>query len=337
MIRRPARRVGCALALLLAAACRAGAPTPETATAAEWIDPAPHASHLVEINGNRMHYLDWGGAGPPLILVHGFADNPHAFDDLAPAFTDRHRVVAYARRGHGRSGAAPPFDAATLLGDLRGLMDHLGIDRASLAGWSMGGNEITAMAAAHPERVDRLVYLDAAYDWADPAMVNAFEVFPTDVTPPASAMTSLEAYMGNYLATWFPGLPDRRPVEAWVRDMVTINPDGTVTSVMSDATAEGLTATLFSDRRDYRAVRAPALAIYSETFLDLSHAPAAQLEKNRVWERDLFVPFRQASVARIREELPGVEILHVPGTHGDFVFVSRDRVVEAMHPFLAGG
>src|SRR5271165_6426931 len=83
-------------------------------------------SGIVNANGVRLNYLDWGGSGPPLILIHGLGDNPHIFDDLAPAFTDRFRVVAYARRGHGQSEAKAPYDTATLTEDLRGLMDGLG-------------------------------------------------------------------------------------------------------------------------------------------------------------------------------------------------------------------
>jgi hypothetical protein len=63
----------------------------------EWSDSSPHSSHFAMVNGVRVHYLDWGGTGEPLILLHGLGDSPHCFDDLAPAFTDRHRVVAYAR------------------------------------------------------------------------------------------------------------------------------------------------------------------------------------------------------------------------------------------------
>ena len=120
--------------------------------------------HFVTINGVRLQYLDWGGTGRALIFVHGGMDNPHAFDDLAPAFTDRFRAIAYARRGHGRSDGKGPFDTETLTEDLRALLDILHIDRADLAGWSMGGNEITGMAIRYPERVNRIVYLDGAFD-----------------------------------------------------------------------------------------------------------------------------------------------------------------------------
>jgi 3-oxoadipate enol-lactonase len=64
-------------------------------------------------------------------------------------------------RRHGHSDAKGPFDTKTRTEDLRGLMDSLGIAKAHLAGWSLGGNDITAMAGAHPERVGSIVYLDA--------------------------------------------------------------------------------------------------------------------------------------------------------------------------------
>lgn len=301
-----------------------------------WSDPAPHKSAFVTANGIRLHYLDWGGSGPALILIHGFGDNPHMFDDLAPAFTDRFRVVAYARRGSGRSEAKGPYDTATLTEDLRGLMDGLSIAKARLAGYSMGGNEITAMAGTHPERVDRIVYLDAAYDWADPAYVAAFKWFPYDLTPPASAMTSLDACRAYLRTVYFPGVSDASRFEADIRDMVVVQHDGTVRQRMSDSVAQTLWTTLLTDRRDYTNVRWPALAIYAETFLDVRNGDSAQLAKNLAWEQNHWAPFRAASVERVRRELPGIEVLTVPGTHLDFLFTSREQVVGAMQRFLSG-
>jgi hypothetical protein len=88
-----------ASALLALAACR------ETST---WSDTAAHKSGFIIANGVRLHYLDGGGPGPVMILIHGCGDNPHIFDDFAPAFADRFRVIAYARRGHGQSEAKEP-------------------------------------------------------------------------------------------------------------------------------------------------------------------------------------------------------------------------------------
>jgi pimeloyl-ACP methyl ester carboxylesterase len=312
-------------------------PPPPAATEAPWTDPAAHTSGFVTANGVRLHYLDWGGSGPALILIHGYGDNPHAFDDLAPAFADRFRVVAYARRGHGRSESKPPFDTATLTEDLRQLMDSLGITRAHLAGWSMGGNEVTAMAGTHPDRVDRIVYLDAGFDWADPASVAAFDSLPANLTPPAEAMTSLEAYRASHVAVWFPGVADLGRVEAYIRDLVVVQPDGTVRPAMSDSVGQAMFTTLLSDRRDYRKVRAPALAIFAETFFDVARGDSVQRAKNLAWERRHLVPFRAASIDRLRRELRQVEVVTVPGTHADFVFTSRERVAAAMRRFLVEG
>src|SRR5580698_8336187 len=203
------RIIGIALAINLGLS---GASVKAAATG--WVDTSPHAQGFVQANGVRLEYLDWGGTGQVLILLHGSGDNPHVFDDLAPAFTDRFHVIAYARRGHGRSEARPPYDTATLTEDLRGLMDALRISRASLVGWSLGGSEITAMAVQHPERVDKLVYLDAAYDWADPDYKTAFRAIPPDLfETPAAAMKSLDAYITYEKASDYTQLDDIRRVE----------------------------------------------------------------------------------------------------------------------------
>src|SRR5262249_19171899 len=141
-----------------------------------WSDRSPHTSHFAMVNGVRLHYLDWGGSGPALLLIPGFGDTPHCFDDLAPDLRDRCRVLAYARRGHGRSQAKSPYDTETLTEDLRQLLDHLGLEAVNLAGWSLGGGEITRFAELHPRRVLTLTYLDAALDRGNPAWRRAMEI-----------------------------------------------------------------------------------------------------------------------------------------------------------------
>ena len=328
MIRRIIPATFVVLAMLTLAACR---------KPAAWSDTSPHKSGFITANGIRLHYLDWGGSGPTLILIHGYRNNPHLFDDLAPAFTDCFRVIAYARRGHGQSEAKGPYDTATLTEDLRSLMDGLGIAKAHLAGFSMGGDEITAMAGTHPERVDRIVFLDAAYDWADPAFAPAFKAIPPIyMDPPAAALKSLEAFRAYQRTAWFPGVSDASRYEAYIRDLVAIQPDGTVRLRMSDSVAQALANTLLMDRRDYTRVHSPALAIYAETMLDVRKGDLAQNAENLAWEQKYMAPFRAASIERVRRELPGVETVNVPGTHMDFLFTSREQVVAAMRRFLSG-
>jgi pimeloyl-ACP methyl ester carboxylesterase len=206
----------------------------KTQSSAAWSDTAAHKGGFVTANGIRLHYLDWGGLGPVLMLIHGGLDNAHVFDDLAPAFTDHFRVIAYDLRGHGRSDAKGPFDTTTRTEDLCGLMDRLGINKAHLAGWSLGGNDITAMAGTHPERVDSIVYLEGAYDWGGPALADAFKSLPIDFLAPASAMRSLDAYREYQKTVWLPAVSDMSRFEAYGRDLVVIQSDGTVRPRMTD-------------------------------------------------------------------------------------------------------
>jgi pimeloyl-ACP methyl ester carboxylesterase len=299
-----------------------------------WFDPSPHKSAFVTANGIRLNYLDWGGSGPWLVLIHGASANAHCFDDLATAFTDSFRVVAYSRRGHGQSEARGPYDTTTLTKDLRGFMGALGIAKAHLAGWSLGGNEITMMASKYPKRVDRIVYLDAGYDWGDPALTEAFKTYPYEMVAPANALRSLDAYREYQRISWAREI-DPSKIEAYIRDSVIIQPDGTVQERMSARTTQELFASVFNDRRDYTNVRSPALAIYAKTMLDPQCEDSAQRKKNLVWEQKFVAPFQAAQIKRIRHELSGVKTVSVPGTHNDFFFTSRERVVEAMRRFLS--
>ena len=315
-------------------ACRpAEVPPAETAVTEPWHDTASHQERFVEAKGARLHVLDWGGSGPPLVLIHGYGDSPHVFDDIAPALTGQFRIVAYARRGHGQSSSAESFSNEALAADLVAVMDSLGIAKASLAGWSMGGNEITAAAGLYPDRVARIVYLDGAYDWSDPAFATSMGELPISLDPPPAARVSLEAYKAWYYETWFPGLDPAR-IEAHVRAIANPQPDGTLRPVPDSANSARAFAALGTMKRDYTRVKAPALAIYSEVFLTVPGPDSAATATIVAWEAKHMVPFRTASQARIRKELKNVEIVTVPGSHATFVFVSRDSVAALMQRFL---
>jgi pimeloyl-ACP methyl ester carboxylesterase len=323
--------VAVATALISSLAQAAAAPP-------NWSDPSPHTRGFVTANGIGLEYLDWGGTGPALILIHGSGDNAHAFDDLAPAFTDHFHVLAYSRRGHGGSTARPPYDTATLTEDLRAFMDALGIAKAHLAGWSLGGNEITAMAAMHPERVGRVVYLDGAYDWADPDYKTAFEAIPPSLldTPP-SATASFDAYLSYEKAVNYTQLNDMRRIEAYLRESVVIEPDGSVKPRMPKEVMDALISALWTNPpRDYVRVKSPALAIYAQSMIDPDIADARRRDDARLWERTYMAPFRIKSIARLRRELAHVDIMTVAGAHDSFFLTSREQVVRAMSRFLNG-
>lgn len=108
-----------------------------------------------------IHWLEWGDAtAPPMVLLHGLTGHAHIWDHMAPALAGRYRVLAPDQRGHGDSGHAASYATADFVDDLEALVRHWGLGSFVLMGLSMGGHNGMAYAAAHPERVTRLVVID---------------------------------------------------------------------------------------------------------------------------------------------------------------------------------
>src|SRR5918912_643253 len=97
------------------------------------------------------------GEGTPVVLLHGLTAT-HRYVVMGSRALERsgHRVIAYDARGHGRSDPAEPYDYGALAGDLERVLDERGIDRAVLAGASMGAHTLVRFALANPERAQAL-------------------------------------------------------------------------------------------------------------------------------------------------------------------------------------
>src|SRR5262245_51824824 len=122
--------------------------------------PHPHDRHAT-LGGLHFHYLDWGGAGaPPVLMLHGGAQTAHSFDEVAPALARGHHVVCLDQRGHGDTSWAPRYRPEDFSGDVDAVLDHLGWDAATLVGMSLGGLNAMAYAASRPARVRALVVVD---------------------------------------------------------------------------------------------------------------------------------------------------------------------------------
>src|SRR5436190_1721529 len=128
-------------------------------------DKSPHKSAFVTANSIKMNYLDWGGTGDVIILLAGLGNDAHVFDEIAPSLTDKFHVIGLTRRGFGETERpVAGYDTATRVEDIRAFMDAMKITRAHLVGHSLAGDEMTQFAAMYPQRVIKMVYLDAAYD-----------------------------------------------------------------------------------------------------------------------------------------------------------------------------
>jgi pimeloyl-ACP methyl ester carboxylesterase len=118
--------------------------------------------HVPGADGNRIHILEWSTEGVPLLLLHGFGNEAHIWDDFAPAVAPHYRTIAVDHRGHGDSDWDPEhrygYDA--MLRDLEAVAAALGIDRVVLIGHSLGGRIATVFADRHPERMAGLVLVD---------------------------------------------------------------------------------------------------------------------------------------------------------------------------------
>ena len=125
-------------------------------------------NRFITVNGVRLHYLDWGGTGQALLFLTALGGTADDFQSLAVQFTDHFHVLGLTRRGQGQSDKpAKGYDTATLTEDIKAFVDAMKITRVSLVGYSVAGNEETEFAGKYPERVAKLVYLDAAYDLAE--------------------------------------------------------------------------------------------------------------------------------------------------------------------------
>ncbi|WP_369242207.1 alpha/beta fold hydrolase [Streptomyces sp. R21] len=126
-------------------------------------------SRLVEVNGLRLHAVT-GGDGPALLLIGGWPQTWYAWREVMPALARRHTVVAVDSRGAGLSDKPDDgYDAGTLAADLVALMAALGHDRFDVVGHDIGTWTAYALAADHPERVDRLAILEAAIPGLTPS------------------------------------------------------------------------------------------------------------------------------------------------------------------------
>lgn len=120
--------------------------------------------HFIQTNHIRLHYVAYPSDGPLLLLMHGLTANAHAFDGLVAAgLVPAFRLVSPDLRGRGLTDhPAFRYTLQEHAEDILGLLDHLGVEKVWLGGHSFGGLLSFYLAAHYPQRVEKLVILDAA-------------------------------------------------------------------------------------------------------------------------------------------------------------------------------
>lgn len=170
-------------------------------------------SGVVDVGEARIYY-EVAGSGPAIVFVHGFALGMREWDDQMAALASRHRVVAFDRRGYGKSTGFA--DASADPGDIRALLDALGIRRAVVVGHSAGAQVVWRFAAAFPDRVAGLVM----YGGGQPPV--GFPIARAEPRPNLRAIArqhGLDSVLNSMLAR--PEFADLKvpPVEARIRAM----------------------------------------------------------------------------------------------------------------------
>src|SRR5205809_4694595 len=114
-----------------------------------------------EVNGINLYY-EIHGAGRPLILLHGGLGSGEMFGPVLPQLAKRHQVIAVDLQGHGRTADIDrPIDVRLMADDVAALIDHLGLEKPDLVGYSLGGGVAFFTAVNHPQKVGKLVMASA--------------------------------------------------------------------------------------------------------------------------------------------------------------------------------
>jgi len=123
----------------------------------------PKSRTLPGADGLSLHVLEWSEKGVPFLMLHGFGNEAHVWDDLAPTLAPHYRVLALDQRGHGDSDADAEgrYDHESMARDVETVCAALGIERLVLCGHSMGGRVSMRFAGRNPERLAGLVIVDA--------------------------------------------------------------------------------------------------------------------------------------------------------------------------------
>lgn len=270
---------------------------------------------FVEATGVRLHCLEWGDGGDPLVLLPGLGQSAHVFGELAPRLAAGFRVVAITPRGHGESST--PADGYTLeasADDLREGLDALGVEEAVLVAHSFSGAAATRFAAHHPGRVRGIVYLDALHDYDTLGEVMARNPFPPPPRPDFADRDATRAWMTRYVpGFWCDALEaDLRAhaaseAAAWRWELLV--------GLVDDA---GL------HPPPYEALRCPVLALSAAETVETQFGwmqPMAPADRERAeaYLRTVREPWRRASEARFLAGAPEARLERVDGGHYFFL------------------
>jgi pimeloyl-ACP methyl ester carboxylesterase len=164
------------------------------------------ASRFIDANGLRLHCLDWGGDGAPVLCLHGISSQAHGWEDVARLLIPAYRVLALDQRGHGDSDKPPagysPFDYAA---DIAGAIAALGASPAHIVGHSLGGLTGLLCAAAFPDAARSLVMIDIGPDAGTEEGLEAIIAYIRSMPNHFASLDEAAEQIFTHVDSFFPG------------------------------------------------------------------------------------------------------------------------------------
>lgn len=245
---------------------------------------------ILQRNGFSTYYED-AGSGDPIVFICGLSADLQVWRFQVAEFSKTHRVITLDNRGAGRSDAPnEPYTIGQMADDLNALLDHLKIESAHIAGWSMGGVIAQSLALKHPERVRQLLLLS------------------TFVAP--------DGYFRAAVSNWVNLRRSNMSYEHVVRHVARLvySPDLANKPKAYEAFIHAMVANPYRQTDNGFVRQAEALVSYqAPPNLASLRIPAAVL----VGEHDQFTP--QYLSEQLAETLSGATLKVLPGAHSGFV------------------
>ena len=305
-----------------------------------WRDPSPHHVSFVTVQPQvRLEVLDWGGKGDVALLLAGHGDTAHVFDDFAPRLVaSGFRVLALTRRGFGASSQPDHgYDLISLTSDIVRVIEARQLRRVHLVGHSLAGDEMTRLANTHPDKLQTLVFLDAAYDRIEAREIEAtFPALPP-LPEPAPAQLSSPARVREHVGRTTILMP-----ESEIRATRVFSSDGRlVRSMTPDRILRAVASAV--EHPDYEKLQLPILAIYAVPITPGQLVPRYRQAYESGDERvkapldAIFETWKRSAASqrdRFRKAVPHARVIELMGA-SHYVFISHEKkVVDEIVNFL---
>jgi len=265
---------------------------------------------LADLGDVTLWYDEEDGGGEPLVLLGGFGAGHFIWDFVWPLLPE-YRRVTLEPRGLGRSDRPPPpYGVEVWADDLRRLLDHLGIERTHVWATGFGNYYATRFVADHPGRVGAFVaYTDV---WAgDPAKGydKIWKVYGTIIETYGTTGWGAQLLTSMFSVPWLPWFPEWEAANL----AETMHPD-------TAAATAGYCLTEADVRADLGRISVPTLV----------------LQGDHGWDGQPLAESDDPSLTLMRERIPHLEVVTIPGSHPAYVIAHKpEECAAVVREFLA--